>query len=97
LNRTAPNDTLLLANHAGRGARMPDVCSRPTPPHTGLTGADQETVFVTPFIPPPDTRGGRPSLEFARRQYQNTFESAYGLLPRPLQTPAARFKRLYRK
>ena len=30
-------------------------------------------------------------------QYQNTIESAYGLLPRPPQTPAAPFKRLYRK
>ena len=28
-------------------------------------------------------------------EYQNTVESAYGLLPRPPQTPAARFKRLY--
>jgi len=30
-------------------------------------------------------------------EYQNTVESAYGLLPRPPQPPAARFKRLYRK
>ena len=30
-------------------------------------------------------------------QYQNTVETAYGLLPRPPQTPAASFKRLYRK
>jgi hypothetical protein len=28
-------------------------------------------------------------------QYQNTIETAYGLLPRPSQTPAAPFKRLY--
>jgi hypothetical protein len=27
--------------------------------------------------------------------YQNTDENAYGLLPRPPQTPAAPFKRLY--
>ena len=30
-------------------------------------------------------------------QYQNTVENAYGLLPRPPQTPATPFKRLYRK
>jgi hypothetical protein len=30
-------------------------------------------------------------------QYQNTVETAYGLLRRPPQTPAASFKRLYRK
>jgi len=30
-------------------------------------------------------------------QYQNKVETAYGLLPRPPQTPAASFKRLYRK
>lgn len=36
-------------------------------------------------------------LSFTPSEYQNTVESAYGLLPRPPQTPAARFKRLYRK
>jgi len=30
-------------------------------------------------------------------QYQNPVENAYGLLPRPPQTQAAHFKRLYRK
>jgi len=30
-------------------------------------------------------------------KYQNTVQSTYGLLPHPPQTPAARFKRLYRK
>ena len=32
-----------------------------------------------------------------RSEYQKTVETAYGLLPRPPQTPAAHFKRLYRK
>jgi len=30
-------------------------------------------------------------------QYQNTVETTYWLLPRPPQTPATHFKRLYRK
>jgi len=34
---------------------------------------------------------------FTLRKYQPTIESSYGFLPRPPQTPAARFKRLYRK
>jgi len=34
---------------------------------------------------------------FTPRKYQPTIESSYRFLPRPPQTPAARFKRLYRK
>jgi hypothetical protein len=54
-------------------------------------------MFVASFTLLPDARCGCLSPEFVPRQYQNTFESAYGLLPRPPHTPAARFKRLYRK
>ena len=53
--------------------------------------------FSYPAEPPSGTCGPDFLLCFTRRQYQNTVESAYGLLPRPPQTPAARFKRLYRK
>lgn len=45
--------------------------------------------------PIPHSRAGYLNLSFTPSQYQNTVESAYGLLPRPPQTPAARFKRLY--
>jgi hypothetical protein len=41
--------------------------------------------------------GAYPLVSSTPSEYQNTIESAYGLLPRPPQTPAARFKRLYRK
>jgi hypothetical protein len=41
--------------------------------------------------------GPYPLVSSMRSEYQNTVESAYGLLPRPPQTQAARFKRLYRK
>ena len=47
--------------------------------------------------PHPRSRPRYFGLSFTSSQYQNTVESAYGLLPRPPQPPAARFKRLYRK
>ena len=97
MNRTPPKDTLLLTIHTGRGARMPDVCPQQARSGTDLPGAGHEALFVASFTPPPDRRGGCLSPKFVRRQYQNTIESAYGLLPRPPHTPAARFKRLYQK
>ena len=50
------------------------------------------------LLTPPNTF--RASVRATRQlvsKYQNVFESAYGLLPRPPQTQAAHFKRLYRK
>ena len=95
--RIALSKFLLLARHAGRGARMPELCLRLCRDgehlRSGSPGRDHhlDTTRRVPLWTLVEAPGGIPF------QYQNTVESAYRLLPHPPQTPAARFKRLYRK
>ena len=44
-----------------------------------------------------DARAGIPATPEPTSEYQNPVGKPYGLLPRPPQTQAAHFKRLYRK
>jgi hypothetical protein len=46
---------------------------------------------------PAASREGVPAPLILPSKYQNPVENPYGLLPRPPQTQAAHFKRLYRK
>ena len=76
---------------------MLEVCPRGCPDgehhHSGSLGRTHYPL-ATPRVPLRTLvkiPGGIPL------QYQNTVENSYGLLPRPPQTPAAPFKRLYRK
>jgi hypothetical protein len=88
---------LLLARNAGRGARMLEVCPHGCPdgahPHSGsLERAHYPLATLRMPLPTlVKILGGIPF------QYQNKVERSYGLLPCPPQTPAASFKRLYRK
>ena len=97
MHRIALSQFLLLAGHAGRGARMLEVCPRKSRngehSHSGSLGPQHHTV-ATPRVPLRTVVKISGGIPF---QYQNTIENAYWLLPRPPQTPAAHFKRLYRK
>jgi hypothetical protein len=95
--RIAPKKFLLLASHAGRGARMLEVYPRDyhhvdSPHGARLGGANHSSATCSvPFQRVIETYWEVPF------EYQNTVENTYWQLPRPPQTPAAHFKRLYRK
>ena len=76
---------------------MLDVCPRDCQhmenAHSLAQGHPKYT-FPSSLTPRPLTFRASSDTPF---QYQNTFESTYWRLPRPPQTPAAPFKRLYRK
>jgi hypothetical protein len=97
VNWTPRNISFLLANHTGRGARIFEVCRYADSrrkiilsllnlclSRSSLTG---ESRFPAPL---------RTALRMSIK-YQNDFRSTYRLVPRPPQTQAAHFKRLYRK
>jgi len=76
---------------------MLEVCLRPCRDgeHRRSGSPERDHHLVTtrrvPLRTPVEVPGGIPP------QYQNKVETTYGLLPRPSQTPATPFKRLYRK
>jgi hypothetical protein len=76
---------------------MPDVCRYG--PVLGICAfpARPQNPFKDSSTIPRHTRVHRHAPVAAPAQYQKTLENAYGLRPRPPQTSAARFKRLYRK
>ena len=89
--------THLLAGNAGPAARMLDVC-----PAILLSAARM------PLPAPPVIREAESGLasrrwtssqawQYTPQQYQNANHQTYLSLPRPPQTRAAHFKRLYRK
>jgi putative transposase len=97
VHRTPLKASFLLAGHAGRCAWMFDVCPR--------VRAYDQIGELRPY--PAANRalsGGWATLRGRLRptggssfEYQNSIRNPYGLLPRPPQTQAAHFKRLYRK
>lgn len=76
---------------------MVEVCPHGPPSVSDDAIAALHGLYEAARALPSDLQGGSHTLGFARRKYQDTVETAYGLLPRPPQTSAARFKRLYRK
>jgi hypothetical protein len=76
---------------------MPDVCQR-------HALHDQDTVSPTRFEPIRPSHHPQTSLQTSldttpkpSQKYQNLIRSPYAPVPRPPQTRAASFKRLYRK
>jgi hypothetical protein len=89
--------TLFLASPAGRNARTFEVCSSG---RTYATLIDSPRSGATPRrfqAHPTDPQSAVSALPGLLSKYQNPFRNPYGLLPRPPQTQAAHFKRLYRK
>ena len=90
--RIALSQFLLLARHAGRGTRMLEVCLHgyrdSEHRHSVSLGREHHAVAShrVPLRTVVKISGGIPF------HYQNTIEN---MLPRPPQTPAAPFKRLY--
>jgi len=76
---------------------MLDVCPRRSNQCRRTTLIGGEAAIQASRATLQNARGHRRTPGSSRSEYQNTVESAYGLVPRPPQTPAARFKRLYRK
>jgi hypothetical protein len=89
--------TQFLASAAGLAARMLDVCpSGPLPTRRSLPALAPLTRavdkgFAYRRYACPQAQKNTP------RQYQNAEHQPYLSLPRPPQTRAAHFKRLYRK
>ncbi len=97
VNRTAHSGLLLLADHAGRTTRMLEVC----------LGKDMIPVHGVWIGWPPSKDGFRLGRTMAEGYAKGTgrmgpgpqesIQNTYSWLPRPPQTRAAHFKRLYRK
>jgi hypothetical protein len=76
---------------------MLDVCLGAVIAETALSEAVAVPVIFRRATAPLRCFDLSSAANWTPSEYQNTVESAYGLLPRPPQTPSARFKRLYRK
>lgn len=97
MNRTLRKHDFLLASHAGRSARILDVCLGAVFAAVAVPKRLAERFILGRTMAHWRSSGPYSLVSSTPSGYQNTVESAYGLLPRPPQTPAARFKRLYRK
>jgi hypothetical protein len=97
VNRTVLKGSILLASHAGRGARIGNVCPqgrRVWQDHGTAHRISPNHAFHSHPKPP---HGCIFPIPWPTRKYQNPLRNTYPCLPRPPQTQAAPFKRLYQK
>jgi hypothetical protein len=97
VNRTPRRAVLFLTGHAGRGAWTRDVCLRdrtsaPQPTYNSHQHSDGRSI-----LPSQALLSGLWDVRELSAQYQNPVRNPYPSVPRPPQTQAAHFKRLYRK
>jgi hypothetical protein len=97
LSRTRAEFVLLLTNDAGLAARMIEVC--PATPRRSTSRPQTPTLPRSQVHIQPGAASS-PHLRprsLTPRKYQNPDHYPYLSVPRPPQTRAAHFKRLYRK